>query len=500
MAGVKSESGNLPINAGIDKVKVNKADATELKRLPSVGDATAENIIRYRQENGNIRDIQTLITIKFVKVSNELLNMVDFELDQGLTGKMNSKEEEFYLASPCDFIITTSQSDQDTKDMIHRVDNLVKIKHNANSSSAVARKHGYTPFLASTSAQLVPPHLSTQTVQSMSAPILTTSAQPSINPLPRHPMWANMGMKPPNMAMIGIPSNQNYCHGMPPYNPWMPYRMPYQIPPYLANPYMNPMQSGPMPWQVGNWQSSMVDQLSPSHHQPRVGNWPPESQRPQKSERSRTILPRPEVRRVEDDRFQWQGTKPRVADPVDNLFRRDQNYSPPRRNRRYNVGDEVRPQPQNVDRDANIPIVNPPQDQPHRDNPRHVDGAPMIRDDQLPKGLKYDGKENWLGFKNKFNRYYQVRQWTPDEARDNLCWCLEGKASEFYATVVAQNQNIGFVELLTKLEKRFGGVQFPDTAQVQLSNSKQKPDESTKDWADRVLQLSVRAFPDLPEE
>ena len=128
MAGVKSESGDLPISAGVDKVKVNKADAAELKRLPSVGDATAENIIRYRQENGNIRDIQTLITIKFVKVSNELLNLVDFEPDQGLIAKTNSKEEDFYLASPCDFTITSSQSDKDTKDMIHRVDNLVKIK------------------------------------------------------------------------------------------------------------------------------------------------------------------------------------------------------------------------------------------------------------------------------------------------------------------------------------------------------------------------------------
>jgi hypothetical protein len=235
-----------------------------------VGDATAENIIRYRQENGNIRDIQTLVTIRFVKVSNELLNMVDFELDQSLTGKMNSKKDEFNLASPGDFMKDfrtgkvnskkdefnlaspgdfmnspeVIKSDQDTKDMIHRVNNLVKVKH---SSSIVTPTHGYTPFLASTSAQLVPPQLSTQTVQSMSAPILTASAQPSINPLPSHPMWANMDMKPPNVAMTGIPPNQNYCHGMPPYNPWMPFGMPYQIPPYLANPYMNPMQSGPVP-------------------------------------------------------------------------------------------------------------------------------------------------------------------------------------------------------------------------------------------------------------
>ena len=105
-----------------------------------------------------------------------------------------------------------------------------------------------------------------------------------------------------------------------------------------------------------------------------------------------------------------------------------------------------------------------------------------------------------MGFKTKFMRYVQVRNWTLAESKDYLCWCLEGRASEYYATVVTRNANIEFVELLNKLEKRFGGVPLPDTAQVQLANSKQKPEESIEDWADRVMQLSVRAFPDLPEE
>ena len=74
-------------------------------------------------------------------------------------------------------------------------------------------------------------------------------------------------------------------------------------------------------------------------------------------------------------------------------------------------------------------------------------------------------------------RYYQVKHWTPDIAKDYLCWCLEGKASEFYASVVARNLQ----EIRNKLEKRFGGVPLPDKAQVQLANSKQKPEESIED-------------------
>jgi hypothetical protein len=41
---------------------------------------------------------------------------------------------------------------------------------------------------------------------------------------------------------------------------------------------------------------------------------------------------------------------------------------------------------------------------------------------------------------------------------------------------------------------------LPETAQVQLANSRQKPEESIESWADRVMQLSVQAFPELPEE
>ncbi|KAK3107571.1 hypothetical protein FSP39_017500 [Pinctada imbricata] len=105
-----------------------------------------------------------------------------------------------------------------------------------------------------------------------------------------------------------------------------------------------------------------------------------------------------------------------------------------------------------------------------------------------------------MGFKHKFMRYLTVRNWTYAESRDYLCWCLEGKASEFYATLVSRNQDIGFLELLTKMEKRFGGMPLPDTAQEQLSNSRQRHDETLEEWADRVMQMATRAFPDLPED
>ena len=54
----------------------------------------------------------------------------------------------------------------------------------------------------------------------------------------------------------------------------------------------------------------------------------------------------------------------------------------------------------------------------------------------LPMSLKFDGKSNWKAFYAKFSRYAEVSEWTEGECRDQLCWCLDGKASEYYALLV----------------------------------------------------------------
>ena len=117
----------------------------------------------------------------------------------------------------------------------------------------------------------------------------------------------------------------------------------------------------------------------------------------------------------------------------------------------------------------------------------------------LPMSLKFDGKSNWKAFYAKFSRYAEVSEWTEGECRDQLCWCLDGKASEYYALLVERNQKMVYMDLIQKLEKRFGFRELPETAQVQFNNARQTPDELLEDWADRVLSLATRAFRDLPE-
>jgi hypothetical protein len=66
--------------------------------------------------------------------------------------------------------------------------------------------------------------------------------------------------------------------------------------------------------------------------------------------------------------------------------------------------------------------------------------------------------------------------------------------------LIERNAFVAFDEIMDKMEKRFGNIPQPDTAQEQLSNSRQLPDEKIEDWADRVQQLAVLAFPDWPEQ
>jgi len=117
----------------------------------------------------------------------------------------------------------------------------------------------------------------------------------------------------------------------------------------------------------------------------------------------------------------------------------------------------------------------------------------------LPQSLKVDGKSNWKAFYVKFSRYAEVSEWTEGECRQQLCWCLDGKAREYYALAVEWNQDMPYKDLISKLEKRFGLRELPETAQVQFSNARQTLEELLEDWTDRVLSLATRAFRELPK-
>lgn len=117
----------------------------------------------------------------------------------------------------------------------------------------------------------------------------------------------------------------------------------------------------------------------------------------------------------------------------------------------------------------------------------------------LPKTLKYTGTGDWKAFHTKFSRYAETMNWSAKECKNNLCWVLEDKASEFFTMLLERDESIEYFDIVSKLEKRFGYKELPETSRARLRNAKQYPSEKLAEWADRVLSLATKAYKDLPE-
>lgn len=96
----------------------------------------------------------------------------------------------------------------------------------------------------------------------------------------------------------------------------------------------------------------------------------------------------------------------------------------------------------------------------------------------LPKALRYVGTTNWEAFFVKFNKNSDASHCTISERQDQLCWCLDGKASEFYTNIVSRDQQMDYFDLIRKLEKRYNFVDLPETRQIQFMGANQN---TTKD-------------------
>ncbi|MES9906418.1 MAG: hypothetical protein ABW168_27520, partial [Sedimenticola sp.] len=132
--------------------------------------------------------------------------------------------------------------------------------------------------------------------------------------------------------------------------------------------------------------------------------------------------------------------------------------------------------------------------------PRHRNNPVDRRFGNVPKSLMYDGRGSWRAFYMKFSKYAEAQRWSAKECKDNLCWCLVDKASEFYANMAEKNQHIEYFDVIRKLERRFGYKDLPETATIAFNNARQTNEESIDDWADSVMTLATKAFRELPDE
>ena len=146
-----------------------------------------------------------------------------------------------------------------------------------------------------------------------------------------------------------------------------------------------------------------------------------------------------------------------------------------------------------------------------RNTPRHQ--APQARDDgrryqanakapsyqPLPKSITFNGSGNWRAFYRKFDAFAKQMSWGYPQRLNQLSWCLEGRAIDFFDLVLGREPRLNYVEVVERMGRRFDYQEPPEAAQLEFSTARQGAEEPLLEWADRVHALAARAFSEVQD-
>ena len=130
------------------------------------------------------------------------------------------------------------------------------------------------------------------------------------------------------------------------------------------------------------------------------------------------------------------------------------------------------------------------------DYPRSAERA-SSRPVTLPRTITFDGSGSWHVFIAKFISFADECNWSSRQRKTQLSWCLVGKASEYYASLLEREPGLDLSGITRKLQAHF---ELPEISQMRFTYARQRTDETQTEWADRLLTLAMQAFPGLPEE
>ena len=115
-----------------------------------------------------------------------------------------------------------------------------------------------------------------------------------------------------------------------------------------------------------------------------------------------------------------------------------------------------------------------------------------------PKLSTFDGKTEWKPYSIQFNHMAHKYSWNEKEKLDKLTECLRDKALKIFSSRPDYVQK-NFELLCQKLKDRFDKKDQPHIIRRQLHDIKQMSDETVEEFAERIEELSVEAYPKAPE-
>ena len=112
----------------------------------------------------------------------------------------------------------------------------------------------------------------------------------------------------------------------------------------------------------------------------------------------------------------------------------------------------------------------------------------------IPKCIRFNGKMKLSTFLMKYDQYACMCNWLQQDKADNLIWCLEGIAADFYVRILKKNPRISFGDLVAKFENWFEFTELVGTSILLFNTARQNEKESLEQWADRACDLAVIKF------
>ena len=121
-----------------------------------------------------------------------------------------------------------------------------------------------------------------------------------------------------------------------------------------------------------------------------------------------------------------------------------------------------------------------------------TEGTDMASKPRLPK---YHGDGIWKVFISQFMVHAEENHWTEAKRKKMLLLSLRDSAADYFTMVDMPNRT--FMDMVQKMEKRFGKKELPETLRVQFAGLKQDAEEDLFEWAERVQKVANDAFQDL---